>query len=75
MEIIEGGWKYIDNELLATIKGTKRETLMKRYKSAPYLFNLNEDPKEEVNLYEKHPKIAIKFQGKLRQMTSANYTR
>ena len=70
--IRSGDWKFIDNNPIDGIPGNWRA----RYRNeVPRLYNLAEDPGEEVNLYEKNPEKAREMLDELNRIRDASSTR
>jgi len=67
-----GNWKYIDNTTPQAWSQGERGT----FKNAkPQLYNLTDDPSEDVNLYAKKPEIARALSEELSRIRRARSTR
>jgi arylsulfatase A-like enzyme len=79
MSIREGKWKYLDHKGSGGNNYDRDdEWSMRPYKledtdpEAPgQLYDLDSDPGERVNLYNKHPEIVAKLKGKLAEFKNS----
>jgi arylsulfatase A len=70
--IREGDWKYIDSNPPEGIP----ESQMNRYRNeVPRLYNLADDPGEQVNLYEQYPEKVKQLLDELNRIRNASSTR
>ena len=70
--IRKGDWKYIDN----TPPEGFPEGKMNQFKNEkPQLYNLVDDPGEQVDLIEKYPQKAEELRYELNRIREADFTR
>ncbi len=68
-----GEWKYIDDTPPEGFSMDRLKSIQETFK--PRLFNLDDDPGEEVNLYEDKPEMVEKLKSELKRIRSSESTR
>ena len=68
-----GGWKYIDDTPPVGLPVNRLQQIKNNFK--PQLYNLNEDPGESVNLYEKLPGKAEEMRDELNRIRNTSSSR
>lgn len=70
--IRRGDWKYIDN---TPPEGFPKNRMNQYNNAVPQLYNLADDPGEQVDLYAKYPEKASELLDELNQIRAASSTR